>query len=318
MYWYNGKCLKPADMCPYAHEYTGYTIRDAKVVPIEPSDKSNQPNEKAKKPNGKAKKSNEKAKPSTLTCWFWKNTECRNTAETCLYCHYDTGTMATNPRPPRNAVSVNEIEIQPRSTASASLNKSDKLSDRAAARPKTLPDQHEEIPAAPRNHGPVVDQPADDAVLTPDVEMSGTDQPEPSAEPTNDFDQQSKTPSALQQPPLVEPPRNLTTCLALKQAIEQACRLDFTDMFSINIKRNETTTVKRAFLIFHPEAHATELDLITRWLLMHHIEVSNPWFDGAWNYFREETIKGGSGVVIVSEDLGLHISMLMSTGTTRL
>lgn len=56
---------------------------------------------------------------------------------------------------------------------------------------------------------------------------------------------------------------------------------------------------RRAFLIFHPGDHSKELELITRWLLMHHVEVCSFWFDGSWDYFRQKVKAGGSGVVIV-------------------
>jgi chromo domain-containing protein 1 len=110
MFWYEGKCSKPADICKYAHRYTGFTIRDQKVVAIEP---------------------NEKAKPGTMTCWFWKNTQCRNAPGTCLYCHYDTGVMAKNPKNQRqkNGTSVNEIGTQPRIPAYASQDTYGKLPD---------------------------------------------------------------------------------------------------------------------------------------------------------------------------------------------
>jgi hypothetical protein len=59
-----------------------------------------------------------------------------------------------------------------------------------------------------------------------------------------------------------------------------------------------------------------ELDLITRWLLMHHVEVSNTWYDGAWSHFRELTIDGRSGVVIVRQAHHSRTPMLIPLGTT--
>lgn len=97
-----------------------------------------------------------------------------------------------------------------------------------------------------------------------------------------------------EQPPLsmIKQPLAKITCLQMKAKIEQACTLDFTDMFK--------SVDRKAFLLFHPEEHAEELDIIMRWLLMHHVEVGNAWYDGSWDYFKHQILKGGSGVIIVS------------------
>lgn len=59
---------------------------------------------------------------------------------------------------------------------------------------------------------------------------------------------------------------------------------------------------RKAFLLFHPQQHLEELDIITRWLLMHHVEVGNAWFDGSWEHFKEQILHGESGVIIVCAD----------------
>ena len=87
------------------------------------------------------------------------------------------------------------------------------------------------------------------------------------------------------------------SCMELKKSIESACKLDFMDMFEGD--KENTVLDRRAFVIFHPGDHSKELELITRWLLMHHVEVCSFWFDGSWDYFRLKVKAGGSGVVIV-------------------
>lgn len=101
-------------------------------------------------------------------------------------------------------------------------------------------------------------------------------------------------------PPLtpVEKPPAEMTCLQMKTKIEQACKLDFTDMFASN-NGDKTLVDRRAFLIYHPEEHSKELELIMRWLLMHHVEVGNAWYDGSWDSFMQQILGGGSGVIIV-------------------
>jgi hypothetical protein len=71
-------------------------------------------------------------------------------------------------------------------------------------------------------------------------------------------------------------------------------------MFTYNHDQNsDAISDRRAFVLFHPEDHMEELELITRWLLMHHVEVYSFWSDGAWKHFKEQIAKGGTGVIIV-------------------
>jgi chromo domain-containing protein 1 len=304
MFWYTRKCNKPADVCPYAHEFTGFTLRGLKMVPIEPNDKANertkQSNEKTKQSNGKLKHPNERAHPNTLTCWFWKNSSCRKTAEECSFCHYDTDNSTVDPRARMAVSSVNQIEVQPRISAGASKITPGKSAAPTGSHYTTPSSKREEVSTKPPGREYGGDLPADRAASSLDVEMTGTDLLESYMQPPPDLFQQPTTCLVSQESPAMDIEPNLMTCLALKTSIEQACRLDFTDMFSININEREVALAKRAFLVFHPEAHAAEIDLITRWLLMHHVAVSNTWYDGAWNYFREQTIESGSGIVIVS------------------
>lgn len=52
-------------------------------------------------------------------------------------------------------------------------------------------------------------------------------------------------------------------------------------------------------LLYSPEDHPHEIDLITRWLLMHDVKVNNLWHDGAWYKFQQDVVKDKSGVIIV-------------------
>jgi chromo domain-containing protein 1 len=302
MFWYKSKCHKSADVCPYAHKFTGYTFRGSKMVPIEPNDianeKTKQSNEKTKQSKGKSKYPNERAHPNTLTCWFWKHTSCRKTAEECDFCHYDTDNSAVDPRTRTAVSSVNQIEVQPRISAGAS-NYTPKSLAPTGSYYTTPASKREDVSTKPPDREYGNNLPAASSL---DVEMTGTDSLESYMQQPPDLVQQPENSLVSQESPAMDAEPCLMTCLALKTSIEQACRLDFTDMFSINVNEREVALAKRAFLVFHPEAHAAEIDLITRWLLMHHVAVSNTWYDGAWNYFREQTIESGSGIVIVSSE----------------
>jgi hypothetical protein len=92
------------------------------------------------------------------------------------------------------------------------------------------------------------------------------------------------------------------SCSQLKLSIEQALKVDFTDIFEWGEDKNGPIMLDRkALLLFHPEDHSEELEIITRWLLMHHVEVSSVWSAGCWDYFRQQITTGGSGVIVVSD-----------------
>lgn len=54
--------------------------------------------------------------------------------------------------------------------------------------------------------------------------------------------------------------------------------------------------------MFEPRQHIEEIELITRWLMMHYVTVYNLWVDGSWNHFTQQILYGGSGVIIVHPD----------------
>jgi hypothetical protein len=92
------------------------------------------------------------------------------------------------------------------------------------------------------------------------------------------------------------------SCSQLKLSIEQALKVDFTDIFKWGEDQNGPIMMDRkALLLYHPEDHSEELEMITRWLLMHHVEVSSVWSAGCWDYFRQQITTGGSGVIVVSD-----------------
>ncbi|CAI6328565.1 unnamed protein product [Periconia digitata] len=93
----------------------------------------------------------------------------------------------------------------------------------------------------------------------------------------------------------------------LKKRIEQACKLNFKEMFVYNSETVQDATLdKRAFLVFHPCHHLEELEVLTRWLLIHHVEVFNFWSNGGeWDAFKNEIAQGGTGIVITHPDFEL-------------
>jgi chromo domain-containing protein 1 len=139
----------------------------------------------------------------------------------------------------------------------------------------------------------------------------------PDSTSTNDTDMVDTTTlkptkeNAMHSPPMIKekPPVQLVkddlpaklSCLQLKRTIEEAVKIEFNNLFGWSSSGNGFTMVnRRAMLLYHPEDHSEELEVITRWLLMHHVEVSSAWYSGSWDYFRQQILKGGSGIIMVS------------------
>jgi chromo domain-containing protein 1 len=119
----------------------------------------------------------------------------------------------------------------------------------------------------------------------------------------------SRPPSTIPPPPPPETPQSAETktsapltCTKLKSTIESAFNLGFHTLF----RTNEDAAIlldRRAFLFFHSEDHLEEIELITRWLLMHHVEVYVPAIEGSWDHFCAQTLTSGvSGIILAHPD----------------
>lgn len=102
-------------------------------------------------------------------------------------------------------------------------------------------------------------------------------------------------------PPLpAELPPAKATCENIRKQISSACELNFGELFGSNDSKSATGLMdRRAFLVYHSEEHVEELELITRWLLMHHVQISGVHYAGGWEEFERQIKGGGSGVIIV-------------------
>lgn len=280
----NTGCFKPADKCLFAHRNTGWvsnenhssenaTRIDKNIKPIyertavapkpvKPHNERTEIASRSAKPHDerinsalKPVKSMERLAPQDLTCWYWANETCRNTAENCQFQHYNTGIPARAPH------------YYPRSSFSPLPDRSNEVSTDKA----TLQDS-----------GAIVEVPKEALAPTDD------DVPRP------------------QSPEVVEPVEldaREATCEKVRKRIESVCDLNFEELFgSNNCEKGIKLMDRRAFLVYHSEEHAEELELITRWLLMHHVEVSGVHFPGGWAKFQQEIKSGGSGVIIVHAD----------------
>jgi chromo domain-containing protein 1 len=90
------------------------------------------------------------------------------------------------------------------------------------------------------------------------------------------------------------------TCEQLQASGGSVCTLEFEDMFASNDGEEAVNLVQsRAFLMYHPEDHFEDLEVITRWLLLHHVQVASASYQGAWAVFKQQILQGGSGIIIV-------------------
>ncbi|KAF2730528.1 hypothetical protein EJ04DRAFT_555345 [Polyplosphaeria fusca] len=274
--WRNGSCRYSWEKCRFQH-MNGF--------PLSPADGS-VPSKYTSRP---------------LTCfhWFKKPNGCVNTAEECKFAHRNTGVLAVPGNP--------EITIDPtlgpyseRKTCHFWANKRCRYTDEeckfahrhtgeVAKKPGRFAKHSSASAPAPRKnsgHGapPFPQSQPDNASYAPqlmnDNGPMSTDQRMPQ---TVDIDR-----SRAVRPSNEE----------MQRLIGRACKLDYGDIF----KHNEAFLDRRVFLIFHPGHHAAELELVTRWMLIHHAEVFNFWVDGSWDKFRQEIEKGGTGVIMAHAD----------------
>jgi chromo domain-containing protein 1 len=119
-------------------------------------------------------------------------------------------------------------------------------------------------------------------------------------------EQQSVTlrrPTADAFKPPKAPPRTVPASSNMKPKIEKALKTDFSHMFQWSQDEGEKNMLDRkAFLLYHPVDNQAELELMTRWLWLNHVEVSNAHFEGAWEQYAREHVKqkSNSGILVVS------------------
>jgi chromo domain-containing protein 1 len=108
----------------------------------------------------------------------------------------------------------------------------------------------------------------------------------------------------------------------MSEAMEKALGFNFENLFSWGDDENGPIMLDhRALLLYHPEDHLKELDLITRCLMGHHVNIGSAWFEGSWQAYAEEVLKTGSGVVFVSQRINQYFTNSELTdisGTPRL
>ncbi|KAI4621452.1 uncharacterized protein J4E87_006669 [Alternaria ethzedia] len=254
-------------LCNYAHYNTGWMKHTDPKVPDVRIDPEKRPEFNGGESQSGDKFTKKALAPNQLTCWYWKNTQCRKSDQDCAFQHYDTGIVADGPHGSRQKP-VRPADGSDESDASV----------------------HMDI----------------DDVAQPDVadEVTRSPSPMPLEQPQQPFQPPPPPP-----PPMEFPPVDIR-CTELQERISAVSKLDFEDMFATN--DGETTidpVERRAFLFFHPEDHFVEFEIITRWLLMHHVQVSSASYAGGWADFQQQILKGGTGIIIAHPDFEYFTSI---------
>ncbi|KAF2688760.1 hypothetical protein K458DRAFT_428271 [Lentithecium fluviatile CBS 122367] len=278
-FWFsalNG-CRKPSEQCEFAHRNTGF-LGNPGGRPCERIDPDALPQSKRNQRRGSipagsvpgASASKLRIPSDELTCFFWALGICKNSEQECQYQHRDTDAGVADPpkfwKPMADRTSSDQLRDQ------------EQMRQADGPAPQPIPD----VPMPDEPHFSPGFNPEDESLQPPmDDEATPLSRPLPAPE---------------------SPPTQIS-CIELKRKIEDACKLNFTEMFTYNYNQYEDAiSDRRAFVLFHPEDHMEELELITRWMLMHHVEVYSFWSEGAWDHFKDQIVKGGSGVIVAHPD----------------
>ncbi|KAF2826247.1 hypothetical protein CC86DRAFT_350806 [Ophiobolus disseminans] len=336
-------CKKSEKECLYAHKNTGWMPKDGndnQPFQIDPNalPVSELPVKSLLTGQGSAshptRQEKKWMKPHEITCWYWKKGTCQHTPGTCKFKHHDTGIIADPP--PSGLTCRNWLRRNCRHTAEqckfqhynveTELGQPSFSYDIASALPYKTHDQQAPTPGTVFANGTWIEVDMDDngpqlATIWDEpqppaeqIELSLSPPPPPPSPPPPHppltLQPSSPPPSPLTLTPPPPPPPPLTTipapnssCQEIKQILDQALDISFTELFECGGHEDSSTMLDRkALLLFHPMDHCEELEVITRWLLMHHVEVSSVWHEGCWDYFRQQMAKGGSGIVIAHPD----------------
>jgi chromo domain-containing protein 1 len=251
-----------------------------------------------------------------LTCPFWLNGPkgCKNSTKDCQFAHENTGwikhsdpSMSDARIDPDQRPKHDSVECQFGVKRTTGFLKPDQLTcwywNKGQCR-KSEQDcayQHKDtgILADGPHEGHQKPVPIPD--VDADMDIDDTVQPHMTDETT-------RIPSPLppEQPEQIPPPPPPITnevkikCEQLRTIGGSVCALNFEDMFASNDGEKAVNLLEnRAFLMYHPDDHFEELEIITRWLLLHHVQVVSTIYPGAWAVFKEQILQGGSGIIIV-------------------
>ncbi|KAF3000883.1 hypothetical protein E8E13_007818 [Curvularia kusanoi] len=95
----------------------------------------------------------------------------------------------------------------------------------------------------------------------------------------------------------------------LRRKIGGLWDLDFVCMFNSGRPGDTNMLARNALLLYSPQDHPQEIELISQWLLTHDVRVQNFWNDGGWVKFAESVARDKSGVIIAHPDFDRYIEI---------
>ncbi|PSN67813.1 hypothetical protein BS50DRAFT_349495 [Corynespora cassiicola Philippines] len=291
--WRNNSCEYTSETCRFHHEDVGK---------MAPTDGSIPP----------------KLRTPPLTCWHWfRNTHgCYKTGDDCDYAHGNTGWVG---RPGQVAEQVDK-GLKPASQQVPQQNqflppneltcyfwyhlgkcgKGKRCAYKHYDTGKVANSPLKAMPSAIQSQKRVEDESEPMTI----VESSSTEEIRVGSSP---FEKGQGAPMETSSDADLTRPPTMDTASAsasaptrrMNQMIEQVCNLNYAEMF----QSDYDVLQPNAFLAFHPELHVKEIELLTRWLIMQHVQVYNFWFDGAWDSFKTLVLdEEGTGIIITHPD----------------
>ncbi|KAF2016416.1 hypothetical protein BU24DRAFT_450937 [Aaosphaeria arxii CBS 175.79] len=284
-YWKNlGTCKKPAEKCKYKHYDTG-TVADPA-----PNHKHYDTGTVADPPPNPNPNPNLKR----LICKRWKSVNGCMFGDTCRYLHIDPFPTEDQGEP----ISQNQSDpVEPPANNQPVPPTNDQRAPSTNKQP--APSTNDLYTAPPKDRRP--------SRFGPDlVPEQGMQEGDGSLLTGNILTRRHST-NDVNRPQQIVPNRSPHLQRDLKERIEGIFNIEFDTMFEWNSNSKKTDANlglmdRVAFLIFHPSDQAEELELLTRWLLMHNVEVCSFWAEGSWNYFKDKMLNGGSGVILTHPD----------------
>jgi chromo domain-containing protein 1 len=319
-----GKCWNTEDNCGFAHYNTGWLVSITKGQPAVQIDPNRQPDppdlSRSLQQRNALQQDTSKLEGKDLTCYYWMRNPkgCIKPETQCPYAHQNTGWLLRKMRDPGPSVvpiDPTERPLSMKSRSDPQVNLREAVSDNTSFRDpgrKTCYFWHHEGRCNKRDScryehydtGAVADPPRGHTsrllrmyapvrlfcvvlirMIDSNVDTSSLDLDDDVSHNVPMVWGADMDPASL-------------SCLDFEEIVGNACKLNFGDMFGD--EKGGQLLAPTAFLMFNPRDHTKELELITRWLHLHHVEVRNVWVDGAWEHFKQNIVIGGTGVILVS------------------
>lgn len=338
-FWFTSPhgCTKSQEKCEYAHWNTGFKPKDAlyrdQIIKINPSlppafQENPLPPAFMEAPSvTESRPFHSKVPAEAVTCYFWATSTCHNEDNQCKYQHRHTGVVAPAPPSRKNSDIANQaFSIQP--MQSSAMKPSRSQADNAEMAPNEPKSVVEKVAPGtaqvPNGDGEVPADQIINAEIGPNEPKKTHEKATPGTVqvPSIDGDVPLVRTAVIEQSPVhpqqTELPPATLSCLRLEKRIREALKIDIDVLFQTNGEQRSQMSCRKAMLLFHPTSHSVELEVLTRWLLMHHVEVSNAFSDGCWELFREHIGNSGCDIIIVSEPFPKICKKADLIGTSRL